>query len=121
METAFLLFFVLVASVPATFADAKEKDLARSDMVEIWDQRISDSHATPVEIVDAKIVQAIVGAITDSKTEWKRGSFTAPSGNLRFIFRSGSTVIAGVGLGDGFLVRTIAGGWESKKISKEIQ
>jgi hypothetical protein len=121
MKATLLFIIALTAAASVRGADGKDQDLVRADSVEIIDERLSDLPVTPIKIVDPNIVQAVVGAIPASPAMWRRGSFTAPSGYLRFIFRSGSNVIDGVGLGDGFLVRGGGGDWESKKISKEIE
>src|SRR6266498_4327188 len=120
MKTAFLLALVMVCDV-ALAADRKQEDLRRADSIEVWDQRVSDLHSTPTKITESEKVIDLVNAIQDSPGTWKRGSFTAPSGYLRFVFRRGAEAITGIRLGEGFLVRGGGGDWEFKEISKDLE
>ena len=94
-------------------------NLAGTDRVEIWDQRIQDIHSKPRVVTEARVVASVVRVIQGEGGDWKSGSFTSPSGYLRFIFFSGSRTIAGIGMGDGFLVINTPDGWYSKDISAE--
>ena len=115
------LLFFLVLAVSALASAPKEEDLARAELVRVWDLRTSDMNARPTEIKDPKIVAALVDTLKSAPGDWREGSFTMPTGYLMLGFWRGSHVIARIGLGEGFLVRGSMEQWESKKITKELE
>ena len=121
MKLALILSLALVVWISASAADRESEDLTRATVVQAWDQRVSDLHSTPVVITDSNSIAALRDAIQNAPGKWEAGSFTAPSGYIRFIFRRDSQVLAAIGLGDGFLVQGSGGHWESKKITKELE
>jgi len=121
MKSAAYLFIALLSLVPAIAAAAPNADPAAADAVEIWDQRASARQAKPVKITDTTRVTALVALIRSAPEDWKRGSFTSPAGELRFVFLKSKEVVSVIGLGHGFLVRGGGGNWESKSISWQLE
>jgi hypothetical protein len=121
MKLSLLFGLMLVFFRPALAVDHNPVDFSHATTVDVWDERISDLHATPVSITESNEIVALAGAIQNAPGDWKRGSFTAPSGYLRFVFKRDSKVIAAIGLGEQFLVRGGESDWEFKKISRELE
>lgn len=112
----------LVAFLPSLVAAREEKwSIVQADVVVVSNQRVSDWRATPLKITDPKLVREIIDLFQEAKGRWKKGFATSPSGDIRFIFYRGDQYLDAVGVGDRFLVRTDGGGWESKKISPELE
>ncbi|WP_438483343.1 hypothetical protein [Oleiharenicola lentus] len=122
MKSLLVTAFISVALL-LPFASAKEADwkIARADVVLISDHRVSDWRATPLKIVDSKIVLEIVGLLKQTEGSWKKGWATAPTGEVSFAFYRGEEYLGIVGVGDKFLMRGRKGGWESIPISSEMR
>jgi hypothetical protein len=76
---------------------------------------------TPVTITDSNTIAALAKAIQTAPGKWKKGSFTAPAGYLRFAFFRNSHALADIGLADRCLVRGGGGHWEFKAISRDLE
>ena len=118
---AFALSTILAATVaPLAFANPVP-NLADADRIEIWDQRIQDIHSEPKVVTDPRIVASVVRIVQGYGGGWRSGSLTSPSGYLRFVFIRASRTIAGIGLGERFLVFSTPDGWYSKEITAESE
>ena len=75
----------------------------------------------PITITDSNTVESLATIIQTAPGKWKKGSFTAPAGYVRFAFSRDSKVLGVIGLGDQFLVRGGGAHWEFKDIPKELE
>jgi hypothetical protein len=97
------------------------RDLSGVDRIEIWDLRIQDVHAKAKFITDAGVIASVVSMVQGTGGGWRRGSFTPPSGYLRFRFLKSAQEIAAIGVGPRFLVIWPSQSWYTKNISPEIE
>src|ERR1700679_405880 len=95
---------VLAATIAPLASANPVPNLADADRIEIWDQRTQEIHSKPNVVTDGHVLAAVIRIIQGGADGWKSGSFTSPSGYLRFVFFKGSRTIAGIGLGNKFLV-----------------
>jgi len=117
-----LIALFLVALLPPVAAAKEEKwSIVQADVVVVSNQRVSDWRVAPLKITDPKLVHEIIDLFQEAKGRWKKGFATSPSGDIRFIFYRGDQNLDAIGVGDRFLVRSARGGWESKKISPELE
>ena len=105
MKTGHII--ILIASVTCvTQAQDMSVSLNTADRIQVWDQRISDVFAKPVEISDQDKISKLAALIENAVGEWKPIQFyTPPTGNIRLVFLKGTNIIQAIGVGDDFLVR----------------
>ena len=118
MKTVLALVFSLFAAV---LAAQDQRTLGKATIVRVWDLRVSEVSAQPIEIHDRALIGELAIAIGEAPGEWKNGEdVTIPTGNFMIAFWDDKVVIARFGLGDEFLVRGNMGDWQMKRISKEL-
>lgn len=118
---ALLTFLFGSLCLPLAVAKHETWSIVQADRVEIIGQRQSDVRTPPVRIIDAEVVSEIVQLVSEAKGKWKEGWFTAPAGDIRFIFSRHDQYLDAIGVGGQFMVRGGGGHWESKKISPELE
>lgn len=121
MKLPLIIAVALAGLVSMSVAAAEPESLTVATAATIVSQLVTNPPPAPVTITESNTVVALAGAIQTAPGKWKRGSFTAPAGYVRFAFLRDSQVLAVIALGDRFLVRGSGGHWEYKDITKELE
>jgi hypothetical protein len=116
-----LTTIAVLAAVFASTAHTEPEALTTATSVSVMDQLATNQPSRPITITDSNTIAALAKAIQTAPGKWKKGSFTAPAGYLRFAFFCDSHALADIGLADRCLVRGGGGHWEFKAISRDLE
>ena len=117
MKVPFVII-ALIWLVSLSTATAESKNFKAATAVIVANLMVTNA---PITITDSNTVGSLANAIQTAPGKWKKGSFTAPAGYMRFAFLRDSKVLGVIGLGDQFLVRGGGAHWEFKDIPKELE
>jgi hypothetical protein len=86
MKLPFIIIALLGGLMSLSTAGAESENLKAATAVMVANQMVTNPTTLPITITDSNTVASLASAIQTAPGKWKKGSFTAPAGYVRFAF-----------------------------------